>query len=106
MENKDKYNSVLRDRRTERINNEKNVIVEKKWSLYTQKLKEMGLTKKYEEKQDDEGLKIAPPIDYEFEVGMINTRLTQPKLPLPENRESLFVTRHLGPYEPIENPLK
>lgn len=47
FENKDKYNSVLRDRRTDRINHEKNVMVEKKWSVYTQKLKEMGLTKKY-----------------------------------------------------------
>lgn len=37
---------------------------------------------------------------------MINTRLAEPKLPLPENRESLFVTRHLGPYEPIEHPVK
>jgi hypothetical protein len=53
LENRDKYNSVLRDRRTERVNHEKNVTVEKKWSVYTQKLKEMGLTKKYEEKEDE-----------------------------------------------------
>lgn len=39
-------------------------------------MKEMGISKKYEEKEDEEGLKIAPPIDYEFEVGMINTRLS------------------------------
>lgn len=44
---------VLKDRRTERINHEKNVIVEKKWNSYSQKLKDMGIYKKYEEKEDE-----------------------------------------------------
>ena len=64
----------------------------------------MGANSKLEEKLDDEGLPENPPIDYEFETGMLDTRLSKQSIPLPESKEGLFVTRHILDHEPYVTP--
>ena len=41
------------------------------------------------------------PIDYEFETGMIDTKIKKQNIPLPNARERLFVTKHIADYEPL-----
>jgi hypothetical protein len=50
--NKDKYNQYLIDRRTERADSLKQEQVQKKWSLYQTKLKDMGIHSKLEDRLD------------------------------------------------------
>jgi hypothetical protein len=38
--------------------------VQKKWTLYQSKLKDLGIASKLEDRLDDEGLSANPPIDY------------------------------------------
>lgn len=47
-DNKDKYNKFLIERRTERVDKEKNQVLQKKWSLYQTKLSDLGVAGKYE----------------------------------------------------------
>lgn len=42
----------------------------------------------------------AAPIDFEFEVGMTDTRLLDPMLGLPEAKDTLFVTKPIDNFEP------
>lgn len=44
----------------------------------------MGIAHKMDEKVDEEGLSANAPIDYEFETGMIDTKLSKQKMNLPE----------------------
>jgi hypothetical protein len=64
-------------------------------------LKDLGISSKLEERLDEEGLPENPPIDYEFETGMIDTKLSKQHIPLPESKEQLFVMRHILDYEPF-----
>ena len=96
--NKQLYNQFLIDRRTERSESQKQEHVQKKWSLYQSKLKDLGIASKLQEKLDDEGLPANPPIDYEFETGMIDTKLVKQNIPLPESKQKLYVTRHILDY--------
>lgn len=100
-QNRQKYNQYLTNCRSDRFEQEKEEKVQKKWSLYQSKLKDMGIASKVEEKLDDEGLPENPPIDYEFETGMVDTKLTNKVIVLPESKEGLFVTRHILDYEPL-----
>ncbi len=42
------------------------------------------------------------PIDYEYEVGMVNANISVPHLALPEAKETLFVTKPIDDYEPFK----
>ena len=64
--NKDRFNQYLVDRRTERAESQKQENVQKKWTLYQSKLKDLGIASKLQDRLDDEGLSANPPIDYEF----------------------------------------
>jgi hypothetical protein len=52
---------------------------------------------------DNAGADKGPPRDLEFEVGMIRGREDSPKLKLPEAKDTLFVTKPIGDYEPIKS---
>lgn len=54
--NKDKFNQYLVERRIERGEKEKDQEVQKRWSLYQSKLKDLGISSKLEDRIDDEGL--------------------------------------------------
>ena len=41
------------------------------------------------------------PVDSEFEVGMMEQGLEEPKLNLPEGKDTLFVTKPIDKYEPL-----
>jgi hypothetical protein len=47
-DNKDLYNKFLVDRRTERMDKQKEEVLHKKWSLYQTKLQDLGAGGKYE----------------------------------------------------------
>lgn len=64
--NKLRFDMVLKEGRETRIEAQKQKQVKQKWELYTNKLKELGIDKKYNEQLDEEGIPNAPPIDYEF----------------------------------------
>lgn len=55
-----------------------------------------------DDSDDDAGAIKGAPRDYEFEVGMIDTRLECPKLQLPEAKDTLFVTKPIADYEPLK----
>ena len=40
-------------------------------------------------------------MDYEFQLGMMETGIMEPELALPPNLDGLFVTRPIDKYEPI-----
>jgi hypothetical protein len=65
-DNKDKFNKFLVNQRTDRLDKQRDEILQKKWSLYQTKLSDLGSGGKYDEKLDDEGIPSNPPIDYEF----------------------------------------
>lgn len=44
--NKDRFNQYLVDRRTERAESQKQEHVQKKWTLYQSKLKDLGIASK------------------------------------------------------------
>ena len=62
--NKEKFNQYLIDRRNERDQKTKDMEVQKRWSLYQSKLKDLGISSKMEERIDDEGLPETAPVDY------------------------------------------
>lgn len=51
---------------------------------------------KHDDDENDDHKKDSAPIDYAFEVGMIETKLDAPKLQLPEAKDSLYVTRPIN----------
>ena len=55
-----------------------------------------------EGEEDDEKLNKAP-IDREFEVGLIENRIVEPKLILPNIKDTLFVTKQISKYEPMKS---
>lgn len=61
----------------------------------------LGGSGKYEEKLDEDGIPINPPIDYEFETGMNDTKLKKQNILMPPIKSRLFVTKHIGNYEPM-----
>ena len=61
----------------------------------------MGVGGKYDEKYDDEGVPTNAPIDYEFETGMIDTKIKRQVIPMPATKEKLFVNKHIADYEPM-----
>ncbi len=79
--------------------------MQKKWSLYQTKLKDLG-PGRLEERFDEEGNPINPPIDYEFESGMIDTKINRQQIQLPSVTERLFVTKHINDYEPLGDTQK
>jgi hypothetical protein len=42
------------------------------------------------------------PVDYEFEVGMIEQGLPEPLMSLPEAKDTLYVTKPIDKYEPLK----
>ncbi len=42
MENRDKFNTYLKEKRSDRLNLQKDDAVQKRWSLYQTKLKDLG----------------------------------------------------------------
>jgi hypothetical protein len=52
--------------------------------------------------QSDDEEKAVPPIDYEFQVGMIEHGIAEPQLNLPEAKDTLFVTKPIDKYEPVK----
>ena len=78
--NKGKFNQYLIDRRTIRIEKQKNNEVQKRWSMYQSKLKDMGIASKLQERIDDEGLPENAPVDYEFQTGMERTKIANQKI--------------------------
>ncbi len=69
--------------------------------MYQTKLKDLGPAGRLEEKYDEEGNPINPPIDYEFESGMNDTKINRQQIALPQVTEKLFVTKHINDYEPL-----
>jgi hypothetical protein len=59
--------------------------------------------KKKKEDDDEEVGENAVPRDIQFLVGMVDRECKSPKLPLPECKDSLFVTKPFEKYEPIVN---
>lgn len=57
---------------------------------------------KLQDLNDSTDLKKSPPHDYEFELGMMETGVIEPELPLPPNTDGLFVTRPIDKYEPLK----
>lgn len=55
------------------------------------------------ESDDDTTAPDIAPRDYEFEVGMINTRLQTPTLKLLETKDNLYVEKPIGKYETYKN---
>jgi hypothetical protein len=42
-------------------------------------------------------------MDYEFQLGMMETGMMEPGLGLPPNQDGLFVTRPIDKYEPLQS---
>lgn len=101
MQNRDKFNTYLKEKRTDRLNSQKDEVLQKRWSLYQTKLKDLGPSGRLQEKYDEEGNPINPPIDYEFESGMNDTKINRQQIQLPSVTERLFVTKHINDYEPL-----
>ncbi|EGR27619.1 hypothetical protein IMG5_193180 [Ichthyophthirius multifiliis] len=116
FENKHKYNNELKEQRQERLKKEKKQIVQQKFNQIKQKLKEMGydsLQQAQNKDQKDNNSKFNTleafkdaPVDFEYEVGMVNACIDVPYLPLPEAQESLFVTKPIDNYEPYKQDEK
>ena len=72
----------------------------------SERLKSMGMPTLVEDKGDNSdnevGAKVSAPRDFEFEVGMQNRRVPSPKLQIPEAKDSLYVVKHIGKYEPLK----
>lgn len=67
-----------------------------------EKLKELGKDQGGENSEEDDDPKKAPaPVDYEFEVGMIEQGINEPDMRLPEVKDTLFVTKPIDKYEPL-----
>ncbi|EWS70940.1 flagellar associated protein, putative (macronuclear) [Tetrahymena thermophila SB210] len=106
--NSKKYDDVLREHRKERLQKEKDKIVAAKYEEMIEKLKQLGLAPDQdgqnqgaESDEEGKGGKFADaPIDYAYEVGMIQNRLDTPELPLPISNEPLYVNKPIGKYEP------
>ena len=45
--------------------------------------------------------KMTAPVDYEFQLGMMETGLVENELALPRAADGLFVTRPIDKYEPL-----
>lgn len=76
----------------------------------TERLKNKGVPQsqrkidnKNPEHSDDDGADMGAPRDLEFEVGMIRARDDSPRLQLPEDKDTLYVTKPIGDYEPIKH---
>ena len=63
----------------------------------------MGLDPKkaLDSDEEDKDPKKTVPMDYEFQLGMMETGIMEPELALPPNLDGLFVTRPIDKYEPI-----
>lgn len=99
--NKGLYNKFLVERRSDRLDKQKEDVLHKKWSLYQSKLHDLGVGGKYDEKLDEEGIPSNSPIDYEFETGVNDTRIRRQNIPIPTSKERLYVTKHIADYEPL-----
>ena len=56
-----------------------------------------------ESKEAEDDDKAHTPRDLQFVLGMMDRECRSPKLPLPECKDSLFVTKPFDKYEPIIN---
>jgi len=56
-----------------------------------------------EDKQNKGNPKVTAPVDYEFQLGMMETKMMEPGLALPPNTDGLFVTRPIDKYEPMQD---
>lgn len=83
------------------MDRQKDDAVQKRWSLYQTKLKDLGPAGRLEERYDEQGNSINPPIDYEFESGMNDTKINRQQISLPAVTQKLFVTKHINDYEPL-----
>lgn len=72
----------------------------------SERLKSMGMPTLQEENKDNSdtevGAKQSAPRDFEFEVGMQNRRMDSPRLQIPDVKDSLYVVKHIGKYEPLK----
>lgn len=53
MENREKFNIYLKERRSDRMDRQKDDAVQKRWSLYQTKLKDLGPAGRLEERYDE-----------------------------------------------------
>ncbi|KAL4498636.1 hypothetical protein ABPG72_019754 [Tetrahymena utriculariae] len=111
FDNRQKYNNELKEQRMQRLKKEKDQKVQEKFQQIKEKLKLLGYDDgdSKENDEDDENKKPLgsnpfkdAPIDYEYEVGMVDSKVEPPSLNLPEAKESLFVTKPIDDYEPFK----
>ncbi|KAL4497051.1 hypothetical protein ABPG72_002207 [Tetrahymena utriculariae] len=105
-ENKQKYVEMLRDNRQSRVLKEKEKIVKLRLDQMEAKLKEKGLTL-FQDQDDDENEEKDPrktvPLDVEFELGMMETKVFPPGEMLSTQKDPLFVSKPIGKYEPMRD---
>ena len=80
------------------MNQQKQEALQKKWSLFQTKLHDLGVGGKYDEKFDEEGVPTNAPIDYQFETGMIDTKIKRQVIAIPASKQKLYVTKHIADY--------
>ena len=92
-----------------RLKKDKDEIIKQKFEQMSERLKSLGIPQisnqehaNKDDSDDDAGAAKGAPRDFEFEVGMVDTRLESPKLQLPEAKDSLYVTKPIGDYEPLK----
>jgi len=95
--NKNKYNEFLKSTRLSRLQRVKTANLKTKLSEMNEKRKTLGLLPKLDEEEKDG----TPPQDYEFMFGLYTTNLELEKLPLPSNKDVLFVKKPIDKYEPV-----
>lgn len=95
--NKNKYNQFLKATRLSRIERVKTANIRTKVMEMTERKKALGII----EQNDDEEKEGLPPQDYEFLFGMYTTGTEPEKLPIPMNKDILFVKKPIDKYEPV-----
>lgn len=105
--NKQKYDKYIKDQRKARIKKKRELRLKDEKSSLETKFKELEMlgssTSKTEETEEDEASykKTEPPIDYEFLYGPYVRTSESPKLQIPKDKDSLYVSKPILNYEPL-----
>jgi hypothetical protein len=98
-ENQEQYIEFLRKERSSRLLQEKEKIIEMRMNQMKEIMKEKGL-KPDLNKSDDDDPKKSAPVEYDFALGMVETKINAPIMTLPQSKDQLFVVKALGKYDP------
>lgn len=110
--NKKVYNDYMKTARLERGSRKQQQKITDKLNELNEKLREMGLLRPDKEASENsfEGengenplqkVKHDAPIDQEFFFGLKEPGYSDPKLPLPEGKDNLYVEKPIAQYEPL-----